>query len=430
MILLKHGHVVDPSQELDKVADILIAEGRIQAVGENLDAVGAQVVDLTGMVVMPGLIDMHVHLREPGREDKETVLTGTQAAVHGGFTSIACMPNTTPVADNEAVIESVLYKAGKAGLADVYPIACITKGQKGEELTEMLLLHQAGAVAFSDDGRTVQHSGVMRRAMDYSKALNGLLISHCEDEDLLGSGVMNEGIVSTELGLGGIPNAVEDLIIARDLMLAKLTGCRIHIAHVSTAGGVELIKKAKEEGVRVTAETTPHHLCLTDEAVRGYDTNTKVNPPLRTEADRQAVFQGLKQGIIDCISTDHAPHTAQEKEVEYIYAANGISGLETAVPLIWSNFVMKDQLTPLEMVRAMSKRPAEILGIERGTLMQGAVADITILDPKTEKAVDKRKFYSKGKNTPFAGQQLCGWPVMVLKNGRIVLENGVLCEKE
>ena len=430
MILLKHGHVVDPSQDLDQVADILIAEGRIQAVGENLDAADARVVDLTGMVVMPGLIDMHVHLREPGREDKETVLTGTQAAVHGGFTSIACMPNTTPVADNEAVIESILYKAGKANLADVYPIACITKGQKGEEITEMLLLHQAGAIAFSDDGRTVQHSGVMRRAMDYSKALNGLLISHCEDEDLLGSGVMNEGIVSTELGLGGIPNAVEDLIIARDLMLAKLTGCRIHIAHVSTAGGVELIKKAKEEGVRVTAETTPHHLCLTDEAVRGYDTNTKVNPPLRTEADREAVFQGLKQGIIDCISTDHAPHTAQEKEVEYIYAANGISGLETSVPLIWSNFVMKGQLTPLEMVRAMSKRPAEILGIERGTLAQGAVADITILDPKAEKIVDKREFYSKGKNTPFEGQRLCGWPVMVLKNGRIVLENGVLCEKE
>ena len=412
MILLKNGHVVDPAQNLNGTADILIEGQTIQAVGQNLEAPGAQIIDLQGKVVMPGFIDLHVHLREPGREDKETVLTGTQAAIHGGFTSIACMPNTTPVADNEAIIESVLYKAHKAQLADVYPIACITKGQKGEELTEMLLLRKAGAAAFSDDGRTVQHSGVMRRAMDYSKALDGLLISHCEDEDLLGSGVMNEGIVSTELGLGGIPNEVEDLIIARDLMLAKLTGCRIHIAHVSTAGGVELIAKAKAEGVRVTAEATPHHLCLTEEAVRGYDTNTKVNPPLRTEADRTALWQALKAGVIDCVSTDHAPHTIQDKEVEYVYAANGVAtGL----------------MTVEDMARVMSQRPAEILGIEKGTLQAGRMADIVVLDPDTEKAVDNGQFYSKGKNTPFQGMQLKGWPELVVKGGRIVLEQGVLC---
>lgn len=426
MMLLKNGHVVDPAQNLNGKADILLEGDKIVAVGPELAADGAQIVDLTGRVVMPGFVDMHVHLREPGREDKETIATGCQAAIHGGFTSIACMPNTTPVADNEAVVEAVLYKAYKANLADVYPIACITKGQKGEELTEMLLLHQAGAVAFSDDGRTVQNSGVLRRAMDYSKALDGLLISHCEDEDLLGSGVVNEGVVSTELGLAGIPNEVEDLIIARDLMLAKLTGCRLHIAHVSTAGGVALIAKAKAEGVRVTAEATPHHLCLTEEAVRGYDTNTKVNPPLRTEADRAALFAGLKAGIIDCVSTDHAPHTIQEKEVEYVYAANGISGLETAVPLIWTDFVTTGQLTLEELALKMSKRPAEILGIAKGTLEPGRMADIVIINPEQEKMVDPAQFYSKGKNTPFVGRMLKGWPEMVIKGGRIVLKQGVL----
>lgn len=426
MILLKNGHVVDPAQHLNGKADILLEGDKIVAVGLELEADGAQVVDLTNRVVMPGFVDMHVHLREPGREDKETIATGCQAAIHGGFTSIACMPNTTPVADNEAIVEAVLYKAHQANLADVYPIACITKGQKGEELTEMLLLHQAGAVAFSDDGRTVQNSGVLRRAMDYSKALDGLLISHCEDENLLGSGVVNEGIVSTELGLAGIPNEVEDLIIARDLMLAKLTGCRLHIAHVSTAGGVALIAKAKAEGVRVTAEATPHHLCLTEEAVRGYDTNTKVNPPLRTEADRAALLAGLKTGIIDCVSTDHAPHTIQEKEVEYMYAANGISGLETAVPLIWTDFVATGQLTLEELALKMSKRPAEILGIAKGTLEPGRMADIVIINPEQEKIVDTAQFYSKGKNTPFAGRRLKGWPEMVIKGGRIVLEQGVL----
>ena len=421
-ILLKNGHVVDPKQKKNGIYDILIDGDTIRTIGTNLSAEDAQVIDLTGKMVFPGLVDMHVHLREPGREDKETVLTGCQAAIHGGFTSIACMPNTSPIVDNEAVLESILYKAVKANLADVYPIASITKGEQGEELTEMLLLHQAGAIAFSDDGRTVQHSGVMRRAMDYSKALDGLLISHCEDEDLLGSGVMNEGIVSTELGLAGIPNEVEDLIIARDLMLARLTGCRLHIAHVSTATGVALIRKAKEDGVRVTAEATPHHLCLTEEAIRGYDTNTKVNPPLRTEADREALWQAVKDGVIDCISTDHAPHTIQEKEVEYAYAVNGISGLETAVPLLWTNFVESGKWSVEELVTAMSTRPAQILGIAKGTLQEGGIAD-----PNTEKEVNKNEFYSKGKNTPFHGMRLKGWPEIVIKSGRLVLNKGTLC---
>ncbi len=424
MILLKNGHVVDPSQNLDGIADILIAGQTIEKIGQNLEAEGAQVIDLTGKVVMPGFIDMHAHLREPGREDKETVLTGTMAAIHGGFTSIACMPNTNPVADDETVIEAVLYKAYKAQMADVYPIGSITKGMKGEELTEMLLLNRAGAVAFSEDGRSVQHTGVLRRAMDYSKAFDGLIISHCEDEDLLGGGQINEGIVSTELGLAGIPNEVEDLIIARDLMMAKLTGCKVHIAHVSTKGGVELIAKAKADGVRATAEVTPHHLCLTEEAVRGYDTNTKVNPPLRTEEDRLALLQALKDGIIDCVATDHAPHTIQDKDVEYMYAANGISGFETAAALIYTSFVATGQMSLTEMATAMCKRPGEILNIGKGTLQPGVMADITVLNPTAEKLVSKAEFYSKGKNTPFEGMMLKGWPELVVKGGRIVLEDG------
>lgn len=427
MILIKNGLVVDPAQSLHGKMDVLVDNGVIVSIREQIEKTEAKVLDATGKIVMPGCIDMHVHLREPGYEDKETILNGVQAAVHGGFTAVACMPNTNPVADHESILEAIQYKAQKYGLADVYPIASITKGQEGQELTEMALLKQTGAIAFSDDGHTVTNAGVFRRALDYSKMVDGLLISHCEDDALKGSGVMNEGFVSTELGLAGIPNEVEDLIIARDIALARLTGARLHIAHVSTVGGVALIRRAKEEGVRVTAETTPHHLVLTDEAVRGYDTNTKVNPPLRTEKDRQAVFQALKEGVLDCVATDHAPHAMQDKEVEYAYAANGISGLETAIPLIWTNFVEKGLLNVQEFVTIMSKRPAEILRVEKGTLEPGRAADILILDVQQEKAVDVLDFYSKGKNTPFQGMKLKGWPDTVLKNGSIVLQNQKLC---
>lgn len=427
MILIKNGLVVDPAQNLNGKMDVLIDNGVIVEIKERIEKSDAMVLDATDKIVMPGCIDMHVHLREPGYEDKETILNGVQAAIHGGFTAVACMPNTNPVADHESILEAIQYKAQKYGLADVYPIASITKGQEGQELTEMALLKRSGAVAFSDDGHTVVNTGVFRRALDYSKMVDGLLISHCEDDALKGNGIMNEGFVSTELGLAGIPNEAEDLIIARDIALARLTGARLHIAHVSTAGGVELIRHAKAEGVRVTAETTPHHLVLTDEAVRGYDTNTKVNPPLRTEKDRQAVFQALKEGVLDCVATDHAPHAMQDKEVEYAYAANGISGLETAIPLIWTNFVEKGLLNVQEFVTIMSKRPAEILRVEKGTLQPGRAADILILDVQQEKAVDVLEFYSKGKNTPFQGMKLKGWPDTVLKNGSIVLQNQKLC---
>lgn len=424
MILIKNGLVVDPSQGLEAVRDILIEGETIAAVGENLTADGAEVIDAAGKIVMPGLVDMHVHLREPGQEYKEDILSGTRAAAHGGVTSVASMPNTHPPVDNEAIVEMISRKAKAYGYADVYPTACITKGQQGEELTEMGLLHQSGAIAFTDDGRSVMDPGVMRRALDYSKIFDGLLISHCEEENLRGSGVMNEGLVSTELGLKGIPNAVEDLMIVRDLMLAELTGARVHIAHLSTASGVQMVRAAKAKGVRVTAETTPHHLFLTDEAVRGYDTNTKVNPPLRTEADNQALIAALRDGTVDCIVTDHAPHALEDKECEYDYAANGISGIETSLPLVWTNLYKTGQLSLSDIVRLMSLNPAELLRIDKGTLQAGKMADILIIDPTVEKEVKAEEFCSKGKNSPFIGMRLSGWADTVLKAGRIVVEKG------
>ena len=424
MILIKNGLVVDPSQGLKAVRDILIEGETIAAVGENLTADGAEVIDAAGKIVMPGLVDMHVHLREPGQEYKEDILSGTRAAAHGGVTSVASMPNTHPPVDNEAIVEMISRKAKVYGYADVYPTACITKGQQGEELTEMGLLHQSGAIAFTDDGRSVMDPGVMRRALDYSKIFDGLLISHCEEENLRGSGVMNEGLVSTELGLKGIPNAVEDLMIVRDLMLAELTGARVHIAHLSTASGVQMVRAAKAKGVRVTAETTPHHLFLTDEAVRGYDTNTKVNPPLRTEADNQALIAALRDGTVDCIVTDHAPHALEDKECEYDYAANGISGIETSLPLVWTNLYKTGQLSLSDIVRLMSLNPAELLRIDKGTLQAGKMADILIIDPTVEKEVKAEEFCSKGKKSPFIGMRLSGWADTVLIAGRIVVEKG------
>ena len=424
MILIKNGLVVDPSQGLEAVRDILIDGEMIAAVDENLTADGAQVLDAAGKIVMPGLVDMHVHLREPGQEYKEDILSGTRAAAHGGVTSVASMPNTHPPVDNEAIVEMISRKAKAYGYADVYPTACITKGQKGEELTEMGLLHQSGAIAFTDDGRSVMQASMMRRALDYSKIFDGLLISHCEEEELRGAGVMNEGLVSTELGLAGIPNAVEDLLIVRDLMLSELTGARVHIAHLSTASGVQMVRAAKAKGVRVTAETTPHHLFLTDEAVRGYDTNTKVNPPLRTEADNLALIAALQDGTVDCIVTDHAPHAAEDKDCEYDYAANGISGIETSLPLVWTNLYKTGQLTLSDIVRLMSLNPAELLRIDKGTLQVGKLADVLIIDPTVEKEVKVEEFCSKGKNSPFVGMRLSGWADTVLKSGRIVVEKG------
>lgn len=422
-LLLKGGRVIDPSQNMDMVADVLIRDGKIAGVGENLDAADCDVKDVAGMVVAPGLVDLHCHLREPGQERKETIATGTRAAVAGGFTSVLPMPNTTPVADSPASILYVKDRAKEAGYAHVYPIGAITKGSKGQELAEMSAMADAGAVAFSDDGRPVDSSRIMRLAMEYSHITKLPLIAHEEDLALVDDGDMNEGYMSTVLGLRGNPAAAEETMIARDIILCRLTGARLHVAHVSTANGVKMIRDAKEEGLNITAEVTPHHLTLTEEALRTYDTNMKVNPPLRTKADVDALIEGLKEGIIDCVATDHAPHTVEDKVIEFHYAANGISGFETALPVLWTELVQEGRISAMELINRMSTVPAKIMDLPAGTLQEGAVADVVVFDPETILAVDKDTFYSKGKNTPYHERLLSGWPVLTVVDGQIVMED-------
>jgi len=358
-----------------------------------------------------------VHLREPGYEYKETIATGTAAAKAGGFTAVCCMPNTNPVNDTRSVTEFILSQAGKSASARVYPIGAITKGSKGEELAEMGELHDAGCVGISDDGKPVMSAAVMRRAMEYSKIFDIAVISHCEDASLAGKGVMNEGFVSTELGLRGIPNAAEDVMTGRDILLAELTGARLHICHVSTAGSVRLIREAKQRGVRVTAETCPHYFTLTEDAVRGYNTMAKMNPPLRTAEDVAAIKQGLKDGTLDVIVTDHAPHGLDEKSGEFDAAPFGIVGLETSVGLSL-NLVREGVLTIADAVRRMSLNPAAILKLDKGTLSVGAVADITVIDPDLEWTVDASQFKSRSKNTPFNGWKLKGRAVQTIVGGK------------
>jgi len=429
MLLIKGGTVVDPVGGSLTARDILLENGVIVEMGRGIKRPGAEVVDASGKLVAPGFLDMHVHLREPGFEAKETVDTGCRAAVRGGFTALACMPNTNPVADNVPVIRYILEKARESGLARVYPVGAITKGSMGKEISEMADMKDAGAVALSDDGRPVAGPGVMRRAMQYATMLGLPVISHCEDLDLAAGGVMNEGYTSTRLGLGGIPGASEEVMVARDIILAELTGCRLHIAHVSTAGSVRLIREAKARGVKITAEVTPHHFTLTDRAVEGYDTSTKVNPPLRGEGDVAALREGIADGAIDVIATDHAPHTAEEKDAEYDRAPFGMVGLETAVGLVWTELVAKGVLSPARAVAMMSINPAGILGVECGPLAPGRAADITIIDPELEEKVDPDSFYSKGRNTPFSGRLLKGLPVMTIVGGRIVFRKQVVSKR-
>ncbi len=418
-ILIKNGHVIDPANKVDEKLDILLSDGKIARLGKpgSIPADGARVVDASGRLVVPGLIDMHVHLREPGFEYKETIKTGTAAAKAGGFTSICCMPNTNPVNDNRPVTELILSEAGDAP-TQVFPIGAITKGSKGEELAEMAELHSAGCVAVSDDGKPVMNAAIMRRAMEYSNIFDIPVISHSEDCTLSNKGVMNEGFVSTELGLRGIPAAAEEVMVGRDIALAELTGCRLHIAHVSTAGSVRMLREAKARGVKVTAETCPHYFTLTEEAVRGYNTMAKMNPPLRTTDDVAAIKQGLKDGTLDVIATDHAPHAMDEKIVEFDYAPFGIVGLETAVGLTLK-LVQEGVLSMSEVVRKLSLNPATILKIKKGTLSVGADADITIIDPNVEWTVDSSQFMSKSRNTPFEGWKLKGRAVQTVVGGRL-----------
>ncbi len=419
-IIIKNGHISDPASKVDEKLDILISDGKIAKIGKSgsISSDDAQIVDAAGKLVVPGLIDMHVHLREPGFEYKETIATGTAAAKAGGFTSVCCMPNTDPVNDNRSVTEFILSQAAQESFARVFPIGAITKGSKGEELSEMGELRGAGCVAVSDDGRPVMNAAIMRRAMEYARVFDLLVISHCEDSSLSAKGVMNEGFVSTELGLGGIPRSAEDVMTARDISLAELTGGRVHIAHVSTVGSVDLLRAAKARGVKVTAETCPHYFTLTDEAVRGYNTMAKMNPPLRTAGDVAAIKAGLKDGTIDVIATDHAPHGMDEKSGEFDYAPFGIVGLETALGLSLQ-LVKEKVLTLQEVICKLSINPASVLKIGKGTLHAGADADITIIDPDLQWTVDSSLFKSRSKNTPFNGLKLTGRAVQTIVGGRV-----------
>lgn len=419
-LLLKGGRIVDPSQGLDKVADLLIENGRIAQIGD-VDAKSAdQVEDVTGKVVIPGLIDMHVHLREPGFEYKEDVSTGSRAAVAGGFTAIAAMPNTNPVTDSRSVVEFIRRRAEMTGLAKVYPIGALTKELKEEGIAEIGDMIAGGAVAFSDDAFPIANSGLMRRAMDYCAMFDAPVIVHCEDKSLADDGFMNEGLLSTVLGLKGIPREAEEVAVARNVMLAGLTGVRLHIAHVSTRRSVQIIRLAKEDGIKVTCETCPQYFSLTEEAVKGYDTNAKVNPPLRTADDVAAVKEGLADGTIDVIATDHAPHAIEEKETEFAIAPSGMVGLETALGLVMTVLVAPGVISLASAVEKLTAMPAKILGLDSGTLEIGKAADVTVIDPSAKWTVDPSKFHSRSKNTPLAGRELVGVPVLTIVNGKIV----------
>ena len=419
LIKIKGGRIIDPGH-MDEIADILIEGDRIKKIGSVPDGSASLVIDADGKIVAPGLIDMHTHLREPGHEYKETIASGCRAAVAGGFTTICCMPNTSPVNDNRQVTEFIIRQAQKAGLARVCPVAAISVGLSGRRLTDFHELKEAGAAAFSDDGSPVSNGMLMRRAMEYAAGASLFLISHCEDMDLAGDGVMNEGPTATMLGLSGIPNVAETVMVLRDIALAEWTGAHVHIAHVSAGESVAAIRGAKKRGVNVTAETAPHYFTLTDADVGDFDTHAKMNPPLRGNADRDAIIQGLSDGSIDAVATDHAPHSSLEKEIEFDSAANGIIGLETSLPLTLA-LVHTHRLTLDGLIRVMSKNPAKILGMDND-LKPGGRADIVIIDPEKEHVAAPDRFFSLSRNTPFAGMTLKGKTVLTLVGGRVVFD--------
>mgnify|MGYP001492329849 FL=1 len=426
LLCISNGNIINGKGGVFLGKDILIEKDRIVEIGTNLSKKVHRVIDATDMWVIPGLIDAHCHLREPGFEYKEDIVSGTRSAAAGGFTSVACMPNTEPAIDNAAMVQYIKLKSASEGKVRVYPIAAITQGRKGKHIAEMGEMKKAGAVALSDDGDPVSDANVMRLALEYAKQFGLLIISHCEDKSLVADGVMNEGYVSTILGLKGITRAAEEVMVARDVILSEITGAPIHIAHVSTAGAVDIIRHAKSRGIPVTCETAPHYFSATDEWVENYDTNAKVNPPLRTQRDVEAIKEGLRDGTIDIIATDHAPHHIDEKEVEFNLAANGISGFETAFSLSYTHLVDTGLLSLEELVAKLSTTPAQILGIPGGVLDIGLPADITIVDTKREYIVNRDKFYSKGKNTPFHGKKLKGKVIYTIVGGKVVYDKEVL----
>lgn len=428
-LILKNAHVVDPSVELDGVVDVLIEGDKIARVAEGIDVEGAEVRDLSGKYLVPGLVDMHVHLREPGFEHKEDIASGTRAAAKGGFTGVCAMPNTNPVADNGVVISYMIARAAEVGKCRVYPSGAMSKGLKGEIISEMGDMVARGAVAFTDDGRGIQEAGMMRRVMDYGKMFGKVFMSHCQDESLVGAGQVNEGVVSTRLGLLGWPAQGEELQIARDIMMCELTGCPLHIQHISTAAGLDMVRAAKEKGLPVTCEVTPHHLFLSEDDIDStYNTSLKVNPPLRTQEDREALIEGVKDGSIDAIVTDHAPHAEWEKAHEFEYAPFGMTGLETSLALVLTNLVKPGVIDYSEMVELMAIAPREILGLEPVKIAEGSVADITVFDPTIAWTVNDDELVSKSKNSGFIGFELEGRATDVFVGGVATLKDGEIVE--
>jgi dihydroorotase len=416
---ISNGRVIDPAQGVDQVCDLWLRDDRVLGVGPHPSAHADRTLDAAGKLVCPGLIDMHVHLREPGREEDETIGTGTAAALAGGFTSVACMPNTEPALDSKADAEFVYLQAARAGNANVFPVGAITKGRQGAELAEIGGLIEGGAVAFTDDGSPVASAEVMRRALEYCRMFDKAVLSHSEDLDLSRGGVMNEGFESMRLGLRGVPAAAEEVMVYREIALAELTGARVHILHVSTAGSVELIRRGKRRGAFVTGEACPHHFTLTDRCLRTFDSNYKMSPPLRTDDDVRAVLEGLRDGTLDVIASDHAPHAPEKKMRELDQAPNGVIGLETLLPVCVRALIEPGVLTWPQLIEKLTVNPARVLSIDRGTLKPGAIADVTVIDPNAEWTIDPGKFRSKSRNCPFAGWQVRGWADTVLVGGVI-----------
>lgn len=418
--LLKGGRVIDPARNIDKKTDIGILNGKIV---NPKDLKSPEVINVSGLVVAPGFIDLHVHLRQPGRTDKETIATGTRAAAAGGFTTIVAMPNTSPVADNAGTIEYIRRHAQDEGVVKILPCAAMTKGLEGQSMSGIGSLKRRGVVALSDDGKCVQNHEIMRHIIEYAKSFSLPILDHCEDENLASDGVMHEGQWSTLLGLRGIPAAAEELMVARDIILAEIIDWKVHIQHISSKGSVRMVKDAQKRGVPVSAEVTPHHIAIDDEPVKQFDTNYKMNPPLRSEDHIKALIKGLKDGTISCIATDHAPHTETEKMVEFDYAPFGIIGLETALSVCLNELYHKKHLTLSDLVSKFSKGPAEVLGIDSGTLEEGRCADITIFDPDKKNTIDSSKFYSKSRNTPFNGWEVKGQVAATIVDGKIIYSN-------
>ena len=422
--LIKGGRVIDPANKIDKIADVLVEDGRIVAVGENLPSEGAEVFEAEGKIVSPGLIDMHVHLREPGQEAKEDFGSGSRAAAAGGYTRVATMPNTRPVIDNSALVKAMQKRAEEDAVVHVEIIGAVTKGQQGEEMAEMGDMVQAGAIAFSDDGHFTRSAKVLLNCYDYLRTFDKVIINHEEETSLVEEGVMNESHRSAMLGMKGRPTVAEDIAVARDVMLAEYADARVHVAHISSGRAVDIVRQAKARGVKVTAEVTPQHLTMTDDLVELFDSSTKINPPLREQKDVDAVLAGLLDGTIDCIVTDHSPHAQEEKDREYMYAPSGFPGLETAVGVLLTDLVHTGKLDIAMMIEKMTAAPARIFGINAGSLAEGMPADITVIDPELEWTVDDKKFYTKGSHSPFVGRRLKGKAVMTFVDGRLVMKDG------